>query len=308
MEVRKRGVYASETFATKAHATKWAQELERDIEDRRAGKPSRHTLQDAIKRYRESVSERKRTGDHEAKLLNRLERLDFAARPLVDITADDWVRWRADNFTNPATANRWFNLIRHIYRHICVDWGWLLVNPMNKVKQYPEPPPRRLLWTDAQVAEMVAALGYPGNREIRQRVAIGFLFALETGMRAGEIFGLRRDQIDGRVVRIPLTKNGDPRAVPLSAKAVALLKELPEGFDPVFGVSAVSADAIFRKYRPDGLSHLRFHDARHTAATRIGSSGKLTALELCLIFGWRDPSHALIYFHPSAESLAAKLD
>lgn len=306
-EVRMRGVYASETFRTKADARKWAAEIEADIEARRLGKPSRKTLLDAIKRYRTAVSERKRTWQSEGKLLDRLERLDFASRPLVDITIDDWAAWR-ETLGSAHNANRWFNLVRHIYRHVCTDWGWMTTNPLAKLKQFPDPPPRRLLWSDEQVALMLKALNYPGNREVRQRVAIGFLFALETGMRAGEIFTLRASDVRGRVANLPMTKNGEARAVPLSLRALELLKELPAGLDPMFGVSTASASAIFRKYRPASLGELHFHDARHTAATRIGSSGKLTALELCLAFGWKDPRHALIYFHPSADSLAAKLD
>lgn len=302
-----RGVYASETFSRKAEAQRWAAGIEQDIEARRLGKPTSKTWRDAIQRYR-GVSERKRTATNESKRLDALERLPFADRPLTDITSDDWAQWREGLKIKPASVNRNFSLIRHVYRHICNEWGWLPVNPMAKIRQYPAPPPRRLLWTDEQIKEMTEALGYPGNKQIRQRVAIGFLFALETGMRSGEIFGLRKADIVGRVAHLGITKNGERRAVPLSSRALDLLAELPEGLDTLFGVPPRSVDAIFAKYRPDHLKHLRFHDARHTAATRIGSAGKLTALELCLIFGWRDPSHALIYFHPSASSLAAKLD
>lgn len=306
-EVRKRGVYDSETFARKSEALKWAAEVERDIEDRRLGRPTSKTLADAIKRYRTAVSERKRSWRSEGKLLDRLERVDFASRPLVDITVDDWAAWR-ETLGSVHNSNRWFNLVRHIYRHICTDWGWLHVNPLAKLRNFPDPAPRRELWGAGDVSAMLEALGYPGARQVRQRVAIAFLFALETGMRAGEIFGLRKSDISGRVARLAMTKNGLPREVPLSARAVALLGELPEGLDPMFGVSASVASALFRKYKPDKLAHLRFHDARHTAATRIGSSGKLTALELCAMFGWNDPTHAMIYFHPPVESLAAKLD
>lgn len=307
-EVRKRGVYASDNFRTKAEAAKWAAEIERDIEDRRVGKPTRATLLDAIERYRVNISEKKKTFRSEGHRLNRLARASFATKPLTDITVDDWSRWRESLGVAPASINREFKVIRHMYRHICGDWGWLPHNPLKSLKDLPEPPPRRHLWSDGDVADMVRALGHPGNREIRQRVALAFLFALETGMRAGEIYGLRKADVRGRVAHLPMTKNGESREVPLSRKALDILAQLPEGLETMFGVDAASADALFRKYRPKHLDHLRFHDARHTAATRLGSTGKLTALELARIFGWRDMDHALIYFHPPAESLAAKLD
>lgn len=307
-EVRKRGVSASQNFRTKTEAAKWAAQMERDIEDRRVGKPTTATLRDAVERYRKTVSEKKRSWRSEGHRLNRLLQASFIDRPLADITADDWSKWREGREVSPASVNREMNVIRHIYRHICNEWGWLTVNPMQKIKDFPEPASRQYLWSDEAVQEMIDALGYPGFKTMRQRVAIAFLFALETGMRAGEIFGLRRADLVGRVAMLRMTKNGEPRAVPLSSRAMSLLAEIPETFDPVFGVPQGSADAIFREFKPKHLAHLRFHDARHTAATRLGGSGKLTALELARIFGWRDMDHALIYFHPSAESLAAKLD
>ena len=76
----------------------------------------------------------------------------------------------------------------------------------------------------------------------------------------------------------------------------------------MFGVSAKSADALYRKYRPAKLADITFHASRHTAATRIASSGKLTPFELCRMFGWKDMKMALRYFNASASAIASKLD
>jgi len=51
-------------------------------------------------------------------------------------------------------------------------------------------------------------------------------------MRAGEIVGLRRQDITGRVAHLPETKNGDARNVPLSSEAVRLLEALGDN-DPI---------------------------------------------------------------------------
>lgn len=55
-----------------------------------------------------------------------------------------------------------------------------------------------------------------------QCVALGLLFTLETGMRAGEIFGLRASNVDhkNRVAHLPLTKNGQARNVPLNRRTI----------------------------------------------------------------------------------------
>ena len=62
----------------------------------------------------------------------------------------------------------------------------------------------------------------------KQRVALAFLLAVETAMRAGELCSLNWDDIDfdGRVAYLELTKNGYSRDVPLSKKALKLLYQL----------------------------------------------------------------------------------
>ena len=51
------------------------------------------------------------------------------------------------------------------------------------------------------------------------------VFALEAGMRRGEILGLTSDNItlERQLAYLPLTKNGTSREVPLSTKAVNVL-------------------------------------------------------------------------------------
>src|SRR5699024_4724659 len=76
-------------------------------------------------------------------------------------------------------------------------------------------------------------LGYREDEEpveVRQRVAIMFLFALETGMRIGEICNLEWNDIyfEERYLTIRETKNNDPRDVPLSLRAIELLMKVQE--------------------------------------------------------------------------------
>lgn len=153
--------------------------------------------------------------------------------------------------------------------------------------------------------------GQNDARSISQAVALCLVAALRTGMRAGELTGLTWPQVRGTHVHLTsgTTKSGAARDVPLSLKARRVL-ERARGLDAVrvFGVSGPVLDTLFRRARGrTGLAGFTFHDARHTAATWIGSSGRLSMLEMCKMFGWRDPKHALIYFNPGVGELAAKL-
>lgn len=132
--------------------------------------------------------------------------------------------------------------------------------------------------------------------------------------RQAESSGAEWGRVSGRVVRLRETKNGDAREVPLSRKAAQLI-ERARGLDRtlVFPVRAQTMDATFRRARDEaGISDLHFHDTRHTAATRIGSTvgqaGRLSFPEFVAMFGWRDPKNAMVYVNPSAEALARKLD
>jgi len=319
-EVRKRGVYASESFRTKAEATKWALIQEDQIEDGRVGKVPRKTLRDAFERYEENETTKKRGWRSEAIRIAKFKAtIPFIDKALADITADDWATWR-DSLAKgtkdrkplaPGSIARDLNVIRAMHRVALEEWGWLKVNVLKRVKSPPSPPAKERVMSAAEVTALCEALGYKDGAPVTQsqRVAVGLLFALETGMRAGEVFGLLAQNVDreARVAHLPLTKNGMARDVPLSRRALELV-DLAGGEETVFVVSARSADALFRKYRPKALADITFHASRHTAATRLGSSGKLTPFELCRMFGWTDMKMALRYFNATASDIAAKLD
>lgn len=319
--MRKRGVYLSESFRTRAEAARWAAEREAEIEDARVGKVPRKTLREALERYKATVTPDKRGWRPESIRIDKfIATIPFIDRPLADITSDDWASWRdslarGSKDRKPLQAGsiiRDFNVIRAVHTVALEEWGWLKVNPLKRVKNPPKPRARQRLLSDSEVKAICEALGYtegkPANKS--QAVAVGLLFALETGMRAGEVFGLLVENVDkaARVAHLPLTKNGEARDVPLTRRAVELVELCAPEAGPVFGVTVKSADSLFRKYRPKHLADAHFHDARHTAATRIASSGKLTPFELCRMFGWTDMNQSLSYFNATATMLASKLD
>lgn len=126
-------------------------------------------------------------------------------------------------------------------------------------------------------------------------------------MRAGELCSLTWPNVHDRYVHLPSTKNGRSRDVFLSTMAKAKIERM-HGCDKtlVFGLTTASLDALFRKYRAAaGLSGFTWHDTRHTASTKL--SRKVDMLTLCKIFGWRDSRFALVYYNPSAESIADML-
>jgi integrase len=136
---------------------------------------------------------------------------------------------------------------------------------------------------------------------MQKLVAAAFLFALETGMRAGEIVGIRANRIHDKFVVLAETKNGTERKVPLSVKAREILPKTG------FGLNSHQLDIHFRNVRDRLRKDYTFHATRHTAATRIAQSGKLTPFELADMFGWKDLQMAMRYVNSQASDIADRL-
>ena len=162
-----------------------------------------------------------------------------------------------------------------------------------------------------EVEALRIATGYRPDKvpqTAQARVQAAFEFALETALRSGEIVALRRSDVSERHVHVAMSKNGEPRDVPLSARAREILGQvLPLGLDPIFGLSARLRDALWRKGRERaGIAGLNFHDSRREALTRLARI--YGVLELAAISGHRDiGTLRTVYYAPRVEELAEKL-
>lgn len=316
IEIEVNGVRDSVTLPTRRAAVEWAAVRAMEIKAGAGGTlGAMKTLGDAFKDYAEKVSEKRRGWKKE------LIRLDAFGRhvkmPLkkrmADITPQDLAQWRDARLAMNARGSvlRDMGLLSAVFEVARKEWGWITSNPMRSVSKPANPDHRERVISGAEIRGMLRALGYRRGevRTVGQAVAHAFLMALATGMRAGEICGLRWADVQPAWVRLEMTKNGSARNVPLSSVARRIVDAM-RGWDEalVFGLKSQSLDAMFRKYRARaGLSGFTFHDARHTAATRMGRQGRVHVLELCKIFGWKNTKQALVYFNPSAADLAAKL-
>ncbi len=133
-------------------------------------------------------------------------------------------------------------------------------------------------------------------------------------MRRGEILSIRWKDVDlqRRYVRVTETKNGNPRAIPLSKAAMTLLGALKVSQGQSDGVVfPVSANALRlaweRLKRRAGVQDLRFHDFRHEAISRFFEKG-LSVPEVASISGHRDLRMLQRYAHARNELIIAKLD
>jgi len=305
-------------FSTKAEAQAWAAERETELRKGKTQLDDTHTVSDAFRRYEKEVSVHKRGKRWEIIRMNALsEHLirgrTFGSLRLIDVTPAVLGAWRDSRMTGPcavsgSTVNRDLNLLSHVFTTARREWGWIVENPCSNVRRPKNAPPRERRISEDEIERITLALGFDqvAVRTPGQAVAVAFLFAIETAMRAGEICNLRPRDISGPVAHLPLTKNGRKRDVPLSARARELLSLLPNGSPTLFGLSAGSLGTLFRKATQRAMIEgLTFHDTRHEAITRLAS--KLSVLELARMVGHTNLNELQTYYNESAENLAQKL-
>lgn len=318
VQVDVHGRRASTTRPTKREAQDWAAEKEREL---RAASDGEHghgkTLRDALRKFAEEESP-KRRGEHwEIVRLKAYEKPDHGLpvnKPIARFSDEDIRAWRDRRLqaTSRGSVLRDMTLLSSVLETARTEWKWITANPIRDVKKPSKPAHRKRVIKQSEIRKVLRALGYTKApaRSVSQAVAVCFLVALATGMRAGELCGLRwadMRELYGTAHNVKAIERGVSRDVPLSPVAQKLVARM-RGWDDVlvFGVGAATLDALFRRARVRaGLDGFTFHDARHSAATRM--AGKLHILELCKVFGWKNTSQALTYFNPSAIDIAAKL-
>lgn len=135
--------------------------------------------------------------------------------------------------------------------------------------------------------------------------------AVETAMRQGELLGLQWKNIDKNrpIAFLEQTKNGDARAVPLSSRAVAILKGLTRSIDgTVLPVERMTIyHAFMAAVKRAKINDYTFHDLRHEALSRLAERCDLSVLEIASVSGHKTLQMLKRYTHLQAEKLAVKL-
>ncbi|MBA3320474.1 MAG: site-specific integrase [Pyrinomonadaceae bacterium] len=218
---------------------------------------------------------------------------------------------------SPATVNRELSILPKIFS-LAFDAELVDENPCRRVKNLRITNLCGHCLTTEEEQSLFAALA--GSEWVSHIV----LFASHTGMRRGEIFNLRWFDIDltRETVHVRQSKNGKARAVPMNETIKSLLQGLPKTSEYVFpspktGGRVMDVGRQFeRAVKEAGLENFRFHDLRHTAATRMADAG-VDPFTLAYIFGWSDIRMAMRYTHAtnatmrqavrSLDSLSARL-
>lgn len=179
---------------------------------------------------------------------------------------------------------------------------WMLITKPKK----PKARSRRIHKSEIEL--MLKALDYEvGETPVlpQHYVAWGFLFALETAVRRGELITLQKKDVHEHHIHLPKTKNGEPRNVPLTEEARALLDLIKHDGKKVIPQSENAFRLMWeRRKEAVGLSGLHFHDTRHEAITRMVRVRKLPVEVLAKITGHKKIDVSVnTYYNPNADDL-----
>lgn len=307
----------SKTFSTLAEAKEWALQTENEI---RSGiYPKRLeaetlSLRDALARYQETETPKKRGADQERRLINRLSKTSLAGKPVGLIQSADLAAYRdaRTQVVSGTTVHKELCLLSSLFDVARREWSLVTLDNPCKSITYPSAKNerKRRLQEHELTALLVAALNSQD-----EKIFPAIVLALVTGLRRRNLTDLTWEQVDlvARKASIPLTKNGRPLEIPLfklAREVLGRLKALGGGGAIAKILGYQSAEALSQAFRRvcqvAGIEDFRFHDLRHAAATEYAK--KFAAQELARFFGWATIQMALRYYHPTTDELLNKIE
>lgn len=317
VQVYVKGIRKSNTFRKRADAVKWGRDTEAELQGR-TGRDM--TLGDALARFSDEITPTRSSGQSRKRERQRLAWLeqfipDLCAKRLVDITKHDIQAFieKRTKTVQPQTAQQDVILLQAVWREARNRWGIDTGNPF-RGRQRANSPVRDRVYDWREIRRIVRELrAHKSRHGIGSRAAAVFLLSIASGARSGEIVQfnartvtLHRDGTGVAVLAEHKTSKvtGKPRIIPLSRRAVRILKPwLPDGI----GISQKDASDTFREAcRRLSIGGAVLHDARATGLTLM--SRKVDVLTLARVAGHTDTRMlATRYYRESAADIAKRL-
>lgn len=229
------------------------------------------------KRYMEHAKVNKRSWLRDEQMLGHLERFFGSERQLTEITSADIEGYKMHRraSVSGSTVNREMALLKRMF-NLAIEWDlYLGLNPFRKIKFFRE------FNTGFRVLN-------PEEEEKLLRNAASYIqdlvcFALNTGLRIGEIFSLcwQNVNLDKNILNVFAPKTQKIRAVPINANARKVLEYWALGkrnefvfYNPETGKPFVDLKAGFKlACKKAGITGVTWHTLRHTFASRLVSQG-----------------------------------
>lgn len=320
----------SKTFRTKTEAAEWARAVESEIDRgvyQSASDAERTTFADLLKRFRAEFAPHHYRQREDAKEAWRFQcaRLEdfFGAYALAAIDAKLVAKYRDDRMRPPggsprkavgeSTVRKEIFMLSKVLGFAQTECGIMLPrgNPVEKIRVPSDGKARDRRLTADEWLSLEREIAKSRSPYLKP----AFGLAVETAMRQAELLSLTPKMIDKKR-RLALLldpakiKTEEPRAVPLSTKAIEIIDALPR---PLAGGRLLPVErmtlyhAFVAACKRAGVTNYTWHDLRHEALSRLAERGDFSVLELAAISGHKTLQMLKRYTHLQAENLARKL-
>ena len=264
--------------------------------------------------YLPFVKTYKRSWDTDLSLLRNHLLPRFGSQRLDTITRQDIVRMHADRKAAgaaAASANRLLIMMRYIF-NLAIRWEipGVKTNPCAGVQLLEVNNKRERYLGENEAKRLYDAVCQSENTMLKFIVPM----LIPTGARKREVLDAKWADFDleRRIWRIPTTKAGKARHVPLSDGALHLLSTMPREAEcpwafanPDTGKPFISIYCSWHSARTQaGLADVRMHDLRHSFASLLINSGR-TLYEVQHILGHTQVKTTQRYAHLSQDTLLA---
>jgi integrase len=229
----------------------------------------------------------------------------FKDRPLSSVTLrsiDEYRTWRKEKGGESSIHTRLVILKRMF--SLAAEWEWFGVNGISPLAKFrnTEKQRIRIRWMSQEEEDLI----FQNSPEWFQEI---ILFAVNTGMRIGEIVNLTWKDIDlfRKTIVVLRTKSGEPRTIPINSRLYEILLRKSK-------IRLITSDKVFPFTKAQiqnfwvatckglKIDNLHFHDLRHTFATRLIRGG-CDLYTVQLLLGHSTPTMTQRYAHHDVSSL-----
>jgi integrase len=313
VEIRKigsKGIHKS--FIVKDEAIRFARETEVKIEqglyqDLTLAKTT--NLKDVLAQYRDRVSINKKGYEQERYKINKIIRSDIADKTLSQLTPlvlFEYIEQQKKLYT-ASTVNKSITIVNLALNFAERFLGISLnKNPLKFIKRLKE---SQFVGQVIELHEEALLLKHAEFSKLYW-LKTAIILGIDCGLRRGEILKLKAEDVNfkNNTAVLKDTKNGETREIGLSSRAILELKKLPVSIDgKLFPCKRSDTFTFYYKQlkRWSGVKK-RFHDTRHTFASRSATSG-WSITEIAAQGGWKQLQVLKRYTHIKAEYLAKKM-
>ncbi|MGK5595748.1 MAG: tyrosine-type recombinase/integrase [Parachlamydiaceae bacterium] len=319
--------YKSKTCDSEKAALKWGNRLRCDIDKGLVTKESlkNRKLSDALDRYIEEVLVHKPKNARNVSQHLNWWKEQLGRYQLGEITPLMVAECRDSLFKEPthqnkqrapATIVRYLSSLSAVFEIAIKEWHWIEKNPLKLIRKPTVSNARTRFLSEEECKNLLSGCKESRNPYLYSIVVIG----LTTGMRRGEILGMRWEDIDfeKKLILLPKTKNGSVRYVPMAGITFQILKQVFSSETILDYTHHVFPSLNTERYldirtawlfalKRAGITNFKFHDLRHSCASFLAMSGA-TQRDITEILGHRDMRMTHRYSHLAQNHLAETLE